>query len=456
LRKTRTIFTERRFLKWLFSAFFIIITFVLCFSTIKVPLEPWDEFTNVQVIQETLKSGQFLTLEYKGEHFFEKPPLWYWLTMGATQLFGQNATSYRIVSASAGFCLCLAFFFIGARQFSYKSGFVAGCSFLAIQHLFFVNDTIFSTHRLNSADLDSLQLLFIVLSFGAFCEVHYNSADGRGKRIWIIIAAVLSALAFLTKGPAALLVPFTYFLYQGIVLIKKSLKSLPKKIVIISFLKEFFLFFIFFLLIAAPWHLLMIFTYKRDFVDTYFLYHLVKRSIFSLEEHGENMWFYFRIFARPDFFVSGELFLSSVMVVVLYFRSKIFSSFKLLGIIASVLIAGFMITFSQTKLSWYIFPLYPFVCFCIGIAFGISEKISKEIKILFIALFSISFVKILVTIGTFFPLSVAFLFLFMAICLFVLLKRIYFPLYQNLCLIIIFTQLTFNLLLSLLFMVRFL
>ena len=62
------------------------------------PLFLPDEGRYVSVAWEMLQSGDWLTPTLDGMPFFHKPPLFYWLTAGAVQVFGPNESAARLAS----------------------------------------------------------------------------------------------------------------------------------------------------------------------------------------------------------------------------------------------------------------------------------------------------------------------------------------------------------------------
>jgi len=140
-----------------FAAAFAALVAVFCFHHLARPdVRTWDEGMNAAVVIATLDSGSFPVLQGPAGPFFEKPPLWYYLTLASVRLGGLNATSLRMVTALSGFLLILLVGIATARFHSVLAGYAASGFLLAVGHLYFFKPHgIFSTHHIRSADSDT-------------------------------------------------------------------------------------------------------------------------------------------------------------------------------------------------------------------------------------------------------------------------------------------------------------
>ncbi|MDD3647025.1 MAG: glycosyltransferase family 39 protein [Candidatus Dojkabacteria bacterium] len=340
--------------------FFIAIAVFLCFYKLGSPqLERWDEYTNHKVIKESLASENPLGLKYEDTPFFEKPPLWYWLTMASVKVFGQNSFSVRFISATAGFLVIITTFTLGWKMFSYKSGLIAGSVLLATQQLFVKHNKIFATHTFRSADLDSLQILFLLITTFLF----YKFKVKIKERKWLIWAGIFTGLAFLAKGPFALIPAIVFFPYLFINRNRLKLKFLS----IFTFLGFYILIF---LIVTLPWHLYMYFEYRAEFMNQYFGYHLIGRGITVLEGHQGSVFYYVKLLFLSDFFFSGEILFGSIMFLAIKYKKKILTDFPLFSCFAVSCLLLLTVSLVQTKLTWYLLPFYPFAALIIGKALG--------------------------------------------------------------------------------------
>lgn len=328
-------------------------------------IEVWDEYTNFNVVYDTIDSDSFPLLTLRNEYFLEKPPLWYWLTIFSTNIFGINNFSLRFISALSGSFLIIPTYFLGKKLFSHKIGIFASLVLLSIRQLFIVNTSLFSTHLIRSGDLDSLQILLLLLTTFSFVKFHEN----KSNYFWMVASAIFTSFGFLTKGPFSLIPISLYILFY----------ILNKKLIIRDrFLLNVLIFTVAFLVITFPWHIFMYLKFRDEFINEYFLYHMIKRGFSTIEEHYGDILYYIRILLRKDFYFSGEVLIISFIYFIKKHKKKIISNFKLFTTL-STSIAFFIIpTLIQTKLVWYILPFYPYSSIILGKFIGDLSKNNKN------------------------------------------------------------------------------
>lgn len=370
----------------------------MCFWKLgKKDLAVWDEYTNYSVIYDTIESGDHTILTKKdwfvyryghgsyhkvsSDDFLEKPPLWYYLTIFSTKLFGINRFSVRFISASAGFSIVLLIFYIGYKFFSYKAGIISGFAALGVGPLFFQLSGIFSTHTFRSADLDTLQLLFIVLATVVLFKFH------KHERIYhLILAGFFSGLGFLSKGPFSTLPIIVFSIFR---LSNRRKFTLKKTLLYLLIIGSSFL------VITAPWHFFMYIKHGGLFLDTYFGYHIFHRVSHTLEEHNGGIFFYVKLLFHRDLFLFSILFFTSAAYAVIKEKDKIFSKLPLFFCIFTPLLIIALDSIFQTKLSWYISPLYPFAALVIGEFYKELGKIRNKwasiaMKVIIISVISLN------------------------------------------------------------------
>ena len=187
---------------------FVVLALVFCFLHLSRPdAQMWDESDNAIVVFDTLESGNPWVLVRDGEPYFDKPPLWYYLTEAAVGLLGANELALRVVSAVAGFALLVLVFTTAVRLFSPIAGLAAGLFMLAVSHLYEARPGgVFSTHNVRSADSD---VLMIALAFAAFACFARAST---GSRRALLAGAAFTSLAVLAKGPLGLVPAIAFVL----------------------------------------------------------------------------------------------------------------------------------------------------------------------------------------------------------------------------------------------------
>ena len=332
------------------------------------PFERWDEQINVEVVTQSLNSENPLLLKLNDANFFEKPPIWYYATEVAVSIFGVNNFSFRIVSALSAMCMSIMIFIILKKLAGFYPAIIGCLVFLAIPQLYFINvNGYFSSHILSSADLDSLQIMLI---FFSFFILFYKKISNTT----ICLSFLALGLGFLTKGPMV----FVPLIINIFYLVNLKIK-----------LKKIFFGFMFFTVPIVLWLLYMVFNYGANFINEFLGYHLLSRATQALEGHNGSIFFYWKIFIDPlanpfglvSLFILAIFIIKTVRAIITKPQKKLKNPSKeaLVSrafIYSNIFIISFLliITAINTKLAWYILPVYPFVAIQIGLLF---RKISK-------------------------------------------------------------------------------
>jgi len=159
------------------------------------PLER-AEIYFVDAARAMVEGGDYLVPRYRGEAFFDKPPLTYWLMAGSFRVFGFTLAAARLVPVAAALALLAATAWLGRLVFDRATG-VAGAAVLASTLLFLTFGRV--------AMSDMLLALWTTLAV-AIALAGAAVAGSRRRAIAVGLGIVLG-LGFLTKGPIALLLP---------------------------------------------------------------------------------------------------------------------------------------------------------------------------------------------------------------------------------------------------------
>ena len=278
---------------------FVVVALVFCFLHLSRPdAQMWDESDNAIVIFDTLESENRWVLVRDGEPYFDKPPLWYYLTEVAVDLLGANELALRVVSAVAGFALLLLVFTTAARLFSPIAGLAAGLFMLAVSQLYEVRPGgVFATHHVRSADSD---VLMIALAFAAFaCFARASTGSRRG----LLAGAAFTSLAVLAKGPLGLIPAIAFVAYVALTPARGRVR-----------LRDAALAAGVFGVIFIPWHLGMYLAYGETFLDLYPRY-VLYRATDGLAGHTPEPWYYLRVLTNRRIFFGIELVLVALVAV---------------------------------------------------------------------------------------------------------------------------------------------
>ncbi len=140
-----------------------------------------------------VESGDYLVPRYRGETFFDKPPLTYWLIAAAFRHLGFSMDAARLVPAVAAILAVLATIGLGVRLFDQGTALAGGLA-LATTAAFM------SFGRIAMSDM----LLTLWTTLGIGLGVNWIRGGYRPQGLGVALGAVLG-LGFLTKGPVALL-----------------------------------------------------------------------------------------------------------------------------------------------------------------------------------------------------------------------------------------------------------
>lgn len=353
--------------------------FFLMFGNGILSLTNPDEVFYAQTAREMVKHNSWMTPYLFGQPQFEKPILTYWLLRIAFIIFGVASFSARFFPAFFAMVGVIAVYFLGLIGFKEeKKAFLSGLILMSSGLYIGLARTLFT---------DLIFSIFILLSLLSF---FWGYSAGNKKRAGLLLFFIFSALAVLTKGPLGFLIPV---LAVGIfLLIKGDIEFF--------FCKSFVWGFLIFLAISLPWYMLMINKYGRSFSYEFFYNDHIRR-ILQAEHSGNDTW-YFYPFSMLGCMFPWSLFVAgSLIYLPKYLRRKENPFFIFL---ASWIVAVFIIfQFAHSKLTSYIFPLFP--ALALIAAHFIIEKIeAKKRIILFISFFNL-FIIFLLLCGLIFGLA---------------------------------------------------
>jgi len=180
---------------WVFAFFVVTYLAVLGVRPMVVP----DEFRYAQIPLEMIQNDNFVSPTLLGVDYFEKPVMGYWLTVGAFKIFGVNAFADRLPAAlGAGLTALLIALLMEQLFRDRKTGALAAIIYLSFGLVYGVG---------TFAVLDSQLTAFVTgISFCLFLAVLEPSFTKR-KFALLVLAGVFMALAFMTKGFLAFVVP---------------------------------------------------------------------------------------------------------------------------------------------------------------------------------------------------------------------------------------------------------
>ncbi len=247
---------------------------VLYFSALgSYPLLDPDEGRYAEIPREMLESGDFITPRLNYVKYFEKPPLFYWLTAGSMALFGQKEWAVRLVPAVAGFLTLLLIMGLGKRIFDGPTGVLAAWIYLT---------SVIPTILARLPIIDGVFSLILSATWGAW-YLGYKAHTKQSRRFWYCISWACLGLAVMTKGIAA--IALTGLIAGGFILCRRDWRAF------LSF--EWVPGLLIFAVIVVPWHWAVS---SRN--PGFFHFYIVVQHFARLvsPEHAKPFWFFMAIF----------------------------------------------------------------------------------------------------------------------------------------------------------------
>ena len=176
---------------WL-QRFLLVVAALFLLTNLGYPLIGRDESRYAEIPREMLATGNWVLPQLNFQTYYDKPPLLYWLCAISFKLMGVTESAARLVPALAALATTASTMWFGSRFFNHRIGLIAGAVLLLSAGFAFTSRYLL---------LDGVLALWVTLSlFTAFESLR----SGKLKMTWWIASAIFCGLAFLTKGPVAL------------------------------------------------------------------------------------------------------------------------------------------------------------------------------------------------------------------------------------------------------------
>ena len=319
-----------------FLSILIIFCLIMFFTLLgSRPLWDVDEGMHAATSKDMILSGDWITPQFNGENFYDKPVLFNWLAAISFLVFGFTEFAARLPAAVLGTGCVLATYFIGKRMHSAPVGLIGGL-ILATSVEFIVLSRVV-VHDIALAFFITLALYFFFLGY---------TEPSRRKSVWFLFYVSLG-FAVLAKGPIGLLLPgLILFIF---ILIKHRwdiLKNMQIGWGILIFLS-----------IAGPWYGLIILQ-NRDYAGYFFIQQNLAYFFSGESRHPEPFYYYIPILVGG--FFPWFLFLPTAIYRTL---KKGVSNVNDGTLLLLIWFGATFIFFSiaSSKLSTYILPLFPAV-----------------------------------------------------------------------------------------------
>lgn len=309
------------------------------------PFAAPDEGRYVEIPREMVVTGDYLTPRLNGLKYFEKPVLFYWMQAGMIHLFGMSEWAMRLLPVFFGILGCV-FVYVAARHlFDRLTGWCSAVV-LATSFLYFGLSRLIVLDMAVAVLLAAAMWLFIM---------GVQAPPGLGRRwyAWGLGAAL--GLATLTKGLMSLCV------FGGVSFIWVLGNNYWKRLLPLYWPSTLLIF----LLITAPWHILVSLK-NPEFFDFYFIREHFERYLTNVHHRTQPFWFFIPILLVG--FMPWTAFLwTGFKNMISLGRSDRAKRGTASFLIIWVLFILFFFSFSDSKLITYIVPAFPPLAVIVGV-----------------------------------------------------------------------------------------
>jgi 4-amino-4-deoxy-L-arabinose transferase-like glycosyltransferase len=336
-------------------------------------IEP-DEGRYSEIPREMLEKGDFITPTLNYVHYFEKPPLHYWLNILSFKLFGLNEFAARFTGALAGLLTVLLVYHTARKLFGRRTGILS--AFILGTSTGFIAQS-----RINLTDMT----LTFFLSAALCCFIIAAVEHEKRKGLYYNLFFVFTALAVLTKGLIGIVFPIgiicLYLLIGRRWHLLKEMKFVSGSMI--------------FVLFSVPWFVLVSLR-NPGFAHFFFIREHLQRYTTTIHGHYQPFWYFIPILLLTmlpwSFYIARAAWKAH--------RERCSPDGERLAYM--VLWAAFVFLFfsaSQSKLIPYILPVFPPLAILVGKMFSDYLDTKEETPFVFehiIMVSSLFFVAVLI------------------------------------------------------------
>lgn len=231
-----------------------------------------DEGRYAVIPAAMVDTGDWLTPRLNDIKYFEKPALQYWGTAALFELFGKSNFSARLWTALLGFATALFAMLVAFRLYGQRAAMYA--FLLCISYLMVVAFGHYLT-------LDMALSAFLFFGIGSLVIAQISSSTQKQTRNWMLAGWAALALATLTKGLVAIVLPAgTVVLYS----LWQRDWGLWKRLHLFKGL-------LLYLLIAAPWFI-AVSKANPEFARFFFIHEHFERYTTEIHSREGPVWYF--------------------------------------------------------------------------------------------------------------------------------------------------------------------
>jgi len=302
-----------------------------------------DEGRYSEIPRYMAQSGDWVTPRLNGIKYFEKPPLQYWATAAAYNVFGVHHWTARSWPALTGFAGLLLVFLAGTRIYGTAAGVYA--ALVLGSSLLYSGMAHILTLDMGLAFFMALAMVGVLLGL-----------DPRGnpvsRRRWMHVAAAGCALAVLSKGLIGIVLPGAVVVLYMVV--KRDFGMLRR----LHLISGGLLFFA----ISAPWFV-AVSVANPEFPHFFFIHEHFQRYTSTVHQRYQP-WYYFIPILLLGILPWLLTLFDALRAALKRARSREFDPTLFLLIWAGFIFVFFSV--SGSKLPSYILPIFPALALLIG------------------------------------------------------------------------------------------
>jgi 4-amino-4-deoxy-L-arabinose transferase-like glycosyltransferase len=336
------------------SAVVALVVWTLFYELGKGALEDWDEAIYGQVAWEMVQHGDWLTPSWNGHHFFETPPVMFWLMALAFKVGTPPELAVRLMPAIFGLLTIGFTAWLGRAILSRWVAVTAALLLVAANSHESMNFVVLARQGMLDVPFTAMMVWALLHFWLGF----------RDSRHWQLLGLPLGVAVMIRSISAAtivviILLNIIFFPWLGERLHRQQWRAVGIGVLMAA-------------AIALPWHILQVVWHGTGFLHDYGLLHFMKLSRME-SDHRADWTYYVSILklALPYWFwfVLPAVGLGIGRLVYAQDRRAL-----LLLVWAGVIFA--LHTLAATKLPWYILPMYP--ALALLVAWFLQELIPRH------------------------------------------------------------------------------
>lgn len=319
------------------------------------PLLDPDEPIYGQFVKEMVATGNWLTPHYGGHIWFDKPPLFYWLSSICVKVLGLSAFSVRLPSAIFAALTVVLVYLLASYDFGKRAGYLA--SAVAATALL----QIIMSH---AAATDAIMVFFMVA--GLLCYRYWLDSTGKRALLWMVGCGAAAGFGMLAKGPVVPVLLTATFVVHLIWI--KQIKRLWSVSILAGIAAA--------LMVGLPWYLAMLAMHGKLFVNEFILANNLTRFTKPLHPGQSSHWYSHvrTLLLLFVFFFPWSVFLPQAIKA--NWRSN--TGARLAISWTAVVIAFFSL--SRTQNFTYSFPAFPACAVLVGAYLGDMSEAHRKSK----------------------------------------------------------------------------